>query len=1214
MTFPKNYTKALDLPLWSPAEGNLSFDYSDGSESEQYLKNAIEGTLDRGSLSVHLAQHIKDWPSEYHLSTKRGNIFRPLQLSKEHSVLELGCGCGAITRYLGETVGKVTAVEGSPQRAQLAALRCQDLENVQIVNGNFQDVEFAQKFDVVTLIGVLEYSGKFIDSDQPYQDALLLAKKHLKDDGVLIIAIENKLGLKYFSGSSEDHTNIHFDGIEGYSSNSSFRTFGRQELASLVKSMGLSEQEFLYPFPDYKMPSTILRLDSKISSLSKPFWYQWLDFENSRDYTQAKVELFNEHLAAKQVEANGMLADMSNSFIVLASASSLAIKQMLSPKHFAWKYNVTRAKPYMTQVLLEEKSAENATITRQRIFPDATTVKQSDFLHQVPAPETFIHGQFLSEALVLGIRSAAAGDSDPLKKVLKTWYDFLNDAGEKENCETGKTPGRFLDCLPWNLVQAHDEQEWQYIDQEWSYHKPLSIHFILFRGLLHSYRKIFPWLNGHWDNILSQLTFPDFFHYCLSLLELEMTPEEEKASMELEWKFQDQTLLYSPFDLDSFSRQMVSKASVGIQQAVYKQQQNEKALNHLQERVNALNHAMDLQRLEIESMESSKFWKLRSAWFVVKKELGPLKPLFHQAKRLKSELFQKYRTKFKPEAIAPVHAYEQWRQKHEPTQKRLSEAQTTLKDFQFRPCLSILMPVYNTPEIFLQEAIESVLKQVYDNWELCIADDASTAPHIRPLLEKYAAQDSRIKVCFREKNGHISQASNSALELVQGEFVALFDHDDLLTSDALFEMVSLLNKQPDADMIYSDEDKIDENGQLCEPYFKPDWCPDSFLSRMYTCHFGVYRTSLVREIGGFREGMEGSQDYDLALRLTEKTERIFHAPKILYHWRIHQDSTAGHMENKNYAADAGKKAISEALDRRGEPGFVEKTPSGHLTVRYYISNYNKVSVIIPTRNLGSVLDTCLRSIFEKTKYPNYEIVLLDNGSNEPETLAIIEDWQSKFPDRFVWEKHDVPFNYAKINNHAVKKAKGKYLLFLNNDTEVIHDSWMDAMVEQAQRPSIGAVGAKLLYPDKTIQHAGVVAGIGGVAGHSHKFFDAKADGYFDQLQTINNYSAVTAACLMCRRDVFEAVGGFEEKLAYAFNDVDLCFKIVEKGYRNIYLPHVSLYHHESKSRGYEDTPEKQKRFSKEITYMQERWSELISNDPCYSPHLTDKHEDYRIKL
>lgn len=562
-----------------------------------------------------------------------------------------------------------------------------------------------------------------------------------------------------------------------------------------------------------------------------------------------------------------------------------------------------------------------------------------------------------------------------------------------------------------------------------------------------------------------------------------------------------------------------------------------------------------------------------------------------------------------------LNSYAWWTRCNTPTSEALGEMAVIAKALKYQPLITVLVPVFNPSAQFLREAIESVRSQVYPYWELCLADDASTAPHVRLLLEQYAIDNPRIKVAFRTENGHISRCSNTALEMAQGEYIALLDHDDLLAPEALYEVALLLNQHPEADMIYSDEDQITAEGTRKNPFFKPEWCPDTFLAKMYTCHLGVYRRSLITKIGGFRIGFEGSQDYDLVLRLTEKTDRIFHISKILYHWRIHNESVTSGHEAKPYAYIAAEKAIAEALERRGELGAVSGVPNheGHYNIRYTILDPQLVSIVIPTRDFGEFLNQCLTSIFRETTYPHYEVILIDNGSTEAYTQAVISKWLTAEPDRFQSYLLDVPFNYSAINNYAVTKANGKFLLFLNNDTKVITPDWIEAMVEQAQRPSIGAVGAMLLYDDDTIQHAGVVMWTGFVADHSHKECHSTAPGYFGQIIDISNVSAVTGACFMCRREIFEEVGGFNEtELKVACNDIDLCLKFIERGLRNIYLPHVKLYHYESKSRGKDTTPEKRDRFLKEAEYMFARWKTFMPTDPCYSRHLNHRNADYRV--
>ncbi|MDD4913603.1 MAG: glycosyltransferase family 2 protein [Methylococcales bacterium] len=564
------------------------------------------------------------------------------------------------------------------------------------------------------------------------------------------------------------------------------------------------------------------------------------------------------------------------------------------------------------------------------------------------------------------------------------------------------------------------------------------------------------------------------------------------------------------------------------------------------------------------------------------------------------------------DSAAKLMNYRKWVKAYDTLTDDLRAAmREKIRDFKIRPLISVLMPVYNVNPQWLEEAIESVRGQIYPDWELCIADDASTNPAIRPILERYAREDRRIRVVFREQNGHISAASNSALSLAGGEWIALLDHDDVLTEHALFWVADAINKQPESRLIYSDEDRIDGEGLQSEPYFKCDWNQDLFYSHNMICHLAAYKTEIVRAIGGFRTGFEGSQDYDLALRFIEtiQARQIVHIPRVLYHWRVHVESTAQSFESKPYAVLAGERAINDHLQRMGVNARCELLDYVYR-VRYALPEVLPlVSLVIPTRNGLAFLRQCITSILDKTDYANFEILIVDNGSDDPDTLAYMRGLAAD--PRIKVIRDDNPFNYSALNNRAVKLAKGEIVGLINNDIEVISPDWLSEMVSHALRPEVGAVGARLWYANDTLQHGGVIIGIGGVAGHSHKNLPRDQHGYCGRARLTQALSAVTAACLLIRKSVYEEVGGLNETdLQVAFNDVDFCLRVREAGYRNLWTPFAELYHHESATRGYEDTPEKLARFQTEIRYMQGRWGDGLKYDPAYSPNLSLEDEQF----
>ena len=531
--------------------------------------------------------------------------------------------------------------------------------------------------------------------------------------------------------------------------------------------------------------------------------------------------------------------------------------------------------------------------------------------------------------------------------------------------------------------------------------------------------------------------------------------------------------------------------------------------------------------------------------------------------------------------------------------------------FEYNPLISICIPVYNVERKYLSECIDSILNQTYENFEICLSNDCSTLLETIDTLNEYEQKDKRIKVYHRKENGHISRATNDALNMATGEFIGLMDNDDILARNALAECVKVLNENKNLDFIYTDEDKMDMNGLRCDPHFKSDYAPDTLLGSNYICHFEIIRKSLIDSIGGFRVGYEGAQDYDLFLRVLEQTtvEKVYHIPKILYHWRKIEGSTAATIDSKGYAVERGRMAVEDALKRRNINGTV----SIHPKVPYYLVSYGYskeplVSIIIPTRDYADITENCLKSKFEKTTYQNFEVIIMNNNSEKKETFELFNKYKQKYSNFRVIDAN-YEFNYSKINNQGVREAKGEYLVLLNNDTEIITPNWLEIMVGYAMQPHIGAVGAKLLYPDNTVQHAGIILGIGGIAQHCFIENPREDVGFYGRLSVPFNYSAVTAACLMISKEKYNEVNGLEETLQVAFNDVDFNLKLIDKGYYNICLNHVELYHHESKSRG-DDTidmkSEKYRRFVSEHDYMKDKWGYLLYNDRFYNPNLSLK--------
>lgn len=558
--------------------------------------------------------------------------------------------------------------------------------------------------------------------------------------------------------------------------------------------------------------------------------------------------------------------------------------------------------------------------------------------------------------------------------------------------------------------------------------------------------------------------------------------------------------------------------------------------------------------------------------------------------------------------------YQEWIKHNEPSEEELVEQRKTT--FKYNPKITILVPMYNTPYKFFKELVECLINQTYTNWELCLADGS---PEHDKSLEEIYNKDNRIKYKFIGENKGIAGNTNECIKMATGDFIALFDHDDLLPVFSLYEVVKCINENPDVEFIYTDEDKITTlDKPRFNPHFKPDFSLDFLRANNYICHFSVFKKELMDKLEGERSKYDGAQDFDIILRVAENvkdTKNIVHIPKVLYHWRVHPNSTAQADTNaKPYAFEAGIPAIQDHLERMGLKGTVEHGASlGTYRIKYQFEGNPKVSIIIPNKDEIDSLKTCINSILEKTTYKNYEIVIVENNSETEEIFEYYKELEQNEKIKVI-KYEEKGFNYSKIINLGVKKSDGEFIVQLNNDTEIETEDWLEDMLGFASREDVGAVGVKLLYPDNTIQHAGIVFGVDRVATHLFRGLSRHLHGYFARESTIQDFSAVTAACMMAKRSTYEEVDYMDEDMPVAFNDLDFCLKIRKTGKLIVYDPFVNVIHYESKTRGYEDTPEKVARFEAEIEKFQNKWKDIYENgDPYYNKNFSIESCNYNIR-
>ncbi|MFS2156627.1 glycosyltransferase [Pseudomonas sp. Pseusp122] len=1454
------------LGLWL-RPGYQGLAYSDGDESEERIARIIEQARDLSVLSSELSRHCTDWPSLYHLGTARGNILRPFEHCLSGRVLEIGAGCGAISRYLGECGGQVLSLEGSVRRARIAASRTRDQDNVTVLAERFDAFDSDERFDVITLVGVLEYASMFSRDSDAALSMLKRVHQLLRLDGKLFIAIENQLGLKYFAGAPEDHLCVPMYGIEGRYIKGQPQTFGRRRLAQLIAAAGFEQTQFLYPAPDYKLPHSIT---TERGFTVPSFDAAALAWQNvKKDPQLPGATGFNLERAWPVVIENGLGMELANSFLIAASNTA---EPVVAADILAYHYNTSR-QPAFCKASLFIETASGIEVHHKPLRAEASPDGEGEVRHRLSEVDAYVSGKPLSQRFFNIATTPDWGIQDFalfIRQYLDTLRMLLAEQGQ--SCElrdaNERLPGIFIDAVPHNILMGRDGSP-TLIDIEWEATAGVELGHLLLRSLLlliasatPFYPSVMPptrrqfimetlraaelpvmdadlgryiarealfqsfvtsrdaveFLDWKPDQPLNQKVVHvppplraklyysngdgEFREDASLALELEpgaqrlefnfstvqpgarrlrLDPVDRRVSFSLTtirlygaagdvwtWDRQIDSLAatsglmkveksgaavffmsldddpYLVLPLDLAGREDLQGLTLALDMVVYTDEvmarlislelnavneyqqtlqgalqplarqlqtmteqmseldkvthtlaesviesehetietverlltdhnlvtrDRQALINELEETLDRLrrekdqaiaerDHALMIQgaekdthihhlNLQIRALESSYSRRLSApvrASVLTARRLkrasvllpavirrgGGLQATLRKSIRVLRQqgiegLLARWRwfsasaspvvaEAIKPSTVPDRNDYTAWIERYD-TLDNLARRQIReeIRGWSEPPLISIIMPVYDPPLDLLRQAVDSVRAQLYPNWQLCIADDASTNPQVRTLLERLQTEEPRISLVFRKQNGHICAASNSAIAIADGQYLALMDNDDLIPEHALYWVARTIIEHPDAGLIYSDEDKIDTLGRRSGAYFKPDWNEFLFRSQNMVSHLGVYRRDLVSQAGGFRSGFEGAQDYDLAMRCIERLEpgQIVHIPRVLYHWRAHPGSTAMATDEKPYAVQAGVKALNEHLQRLGVAARTELLPIGMYRVRYELPQRRPlVSLIIPTRNAHGLVRQCIDSIRALTTYQHHELILIDNGSDEPESLEYFARLEQEPNIRVL--RDDGPFNYSALNNSAVRLARGELVGLINNDIEVITPEWLEEMVSIALQPGVGAVGARLWFADDRLQHGGVILGVGGIANHAHKFLPKGEHGYFGRASLIQSLSAVTAACLVIRKSIYEQVGGLDEvHLKIAFNDVDFCLRVQEAGYTNVWTPFAELYHHESATRGLEDTPQKQARFVREVEYMQQRWPD-IGSDGAYNPNLTLEHHDFGL--
>ena len=1379
--------------VWSSG-ASVQFAYSDGSKTEQYLAKVLSEANDVSCHSDELQNAIHDWPSEYHLSYQRSQLFACLEFGKSKTALELGCGCGAITRVLGEAGLMVDAIEGSKIRADLAASRCRDLENVNIFNANYNALSLpANHYDFVFFVGVLEYAQRFREDANSSRAAVLQILSDinaaLKPGGVVVIAIENRLGLKYLLGAGEDHLYKPNVGLYGYPGNPSDQTYSKSEWLQILNESGLASTEFLYPFPDYKIPALVLTqrfLDQNKHAATA------LMGISSQDHTGCVSHFENEYLYWKSLQTEGHLGEYANSFLILASSSEQAVSSV-SHCDFSYISSKTRASQYRA---VTSQIGSRGKVRKQLVLKTSVDAIQipGALEHIELGAFDYVDGIRLDEQWLGLLQHDHTGRQ--FEQAVHQYYTFVCDRlAQADSLD-------YVDLLPKNIIVT-DDGEWHVIDQEWRSQDDLEPRFLLFRSLVvfatENMAKIKQYcLDRRIENVKdftlhllsntgksrsydiqrfaementfqTQVTAQDFaiplatslsrsFSSGQSIIKVLVnnTRDNERLFEDIQnsektesWKIfefeipglnqQNSVVRIYPgvsedwfsirnIALDSAANDAVHSQSLVLKNEsdifdklflfdIYKQDRNieypfysktghghlvmdvpaefsaceklklcfelkwplragqsEQGLDlqaHIQwfnqrqkdyltqsaflrdtlgrqleaakNKAEKFKQNADRLDAELKLVKSSKVWRYAERFRNVfyRRILGHLPGLQKKflvlsrrqaATSLNTTISQKaaqnstanpaptkshsvnselppHIAVLQTDSVRPLtdmDVYQQRIKQYELDEARRIQIMDEINAFAVKPRISIVMPVYNVKGKWLERAVATVKSQCYQNWELCIVDDCSTLKSTKLALSNI--QHPQIKVRALQKNKNISAATNEALAMVDGEYIAFMDHDDELAIDALFEVVKSINID-NPDFIYTDEDFISADGFRAQPHYKPDFSPDLLLSHNYITHFVVITKSLLDRTGGLRSCFDGAQDYDFVLRATENAKKITHIPKVLYHWRMLEQSTSQNADAKPEAISRSRNVVAEALIRRGIEATVHNANMPHFSrVKRNIVEAPLVSIILAFENDGNLLVQRIHECLDHTNYKNFEILLISKQPSLSGTEAVLKDLEY-LDERISVVRTLSAFTQASALNRGADLARGKHLAFVDINVEIISWDWMDSLLEHSQRNEVGVVGGKTFYRKGHIHQAGYVLYRDGQAVLAHNKLKSRWPGYFNRANLIQNVSAVPCIFMMCSKQVFEQLRGFDDQEPFASTfDIDFCLRALTEKYINVMTPYAQAYWCDS------DAAEVQSDCDLQDTSIGVRHKEwLSSGDPFYSPNLSQSGVAYELR-